>query len=69
MSVITCFFYNIPLTPKLVDKFKTNIDSSKASGADCIPLVFLKNSEPELSYNILAGLFNINLKESCFPDV
>ena len=27
----------------------------------------LKNCEPELSY-ILAGLFNICLKESCFPD-
>ena len=40
---------------------------SKASGADCIPVVVLKNCEPELSY-ILAELFNKCLKESCFPD-
>ena len=32
-----------------------------------VPLVVLKNSEPELSY-ILAELFNKCLKESCFPD-
>ena len=34
---------------------------------DCIPVVVLKNCEPELSY-ILAKLFNKCLKESCFPD-
>ena len=34
---------------------------------DCIPVVVLKNCEPELSY-ILAKLFNMCLKESCFPD-
>ena len=45
----------------------TNLDSSKASGPDCIPVVVLKNCEPELSY-ILAKLFNNCLKESCFPD-
>ena len=44
-----------------------NIDLSKASGPDCIPVVVLKNCEPELSY-ILAELFNKCLKESCFPD-
>ena len=32
-----------------------------------VPLVVLKNSEPELSY-ILAELFDKCLKESCFPD-
>ena len=31
-----------------------------------VPVVVLKNSEPELSY-ILAELFNKCLKESCFP--
>ena len=40
---------------------------SKVSGADCIPLVVLKNCGPELYY-ILAELFNKCLKESCFPD-
>ena len=44
-----------------------NLDLSKASGPDCIPMVVLKNCEPELSY-ILAELFNKCLKESCFPD-
>ena len=44
-----------------------NLDLSKASGPDCIPVVVLKKCEPELSY-ILAELFNKCLKESCFPD-
>ena len=45
-----------------------NLDLSKASGSDCIPVVVLKNCEPELSY-ILAELFNKCLiKESCFSD-
>ena len=44
-----------------------NLDLSKPSGPDCIPVVVLKNCEPELSY-ILAELFNKCLKESCFPD-
>ena len=44
-----------------------NLDLSKTSGPDCIPVVFLKNCEPELSY-MLAELFNKFLKESCFPD-
>ena len=44
-----------------------NSDLSKASVADCIPVVILKNCESELSY-ILAELFNKCLKESCFPD-
>ena len=44
-----------------------NVDLSKASGPDCIPVVVLKNREPELSY-ILAELFNKCLKKSCFSD-
>ena len=44
-----------------------NLDLSKASCPDCIPVVVLRNCEPELSY-ILAELFNKCLKESCFPD-
>ena len=51
----------------MVKKVITNLDSSKASGPACIPVVVLKNCEPELSY-ILAKLFNKCLKESCFPD-
>ena len=59
--------HNISVTPKMVKKVIMNLDSSKASGPDCIPVVVLKNCEPELSY-ILAELFNMCLKESCFPD-
>ena len=59
--------HNISITPKMVKKGIKNLDSSKASGPDCIPVVVLKNCEPELSY-ILAKLFNKCLKESCFPD-
>ena len=59
--------HNISVTPKMVKKFIMNLDLSKASGPDCIPVVVLKNCEPELSY-ILAELFNKCLKESCFPD-
>ena len=59
--------HNISITPKMVKKVITNLDSSKASGPDCIPVVVLKNCEPELSY-ILAELFNMCLKDSCFPD-
>ena len=59
--------HNISITPKMVKKVITNLDSSKASGPNCIPVVVLKNCEPELSY-ILAKLFNKCLKESCFPD-
>ena len=59
--------HNISVTPKMVKKVIMNLDLSKASGPDCIPVVALKNSGPELSY-ILAELFNKCLKESCFPD-
>ena len=48
-------------------KVITNLESSEASVPDCIPVVVLKNCDPEHSY-ILAELFNVCLKESCFPD-
>ena len=51
----------------MVKKVITNLDSSKTSGLNCIPVVVLKNGGPELSY-ILAELFSMFLKESCFPD-
>ena len=51
--------HNISVTPKMVTKVTTNFD--------CIPMVVLKNCEPQFSY-ILAELFNICLKDSCFPD-
>ena len=51
----------------MVKKVITNFDSSKTSGPACIPVMPLKNCEPELSH-IIAELFNVCLKESCFPD-
>ena len=59
--------HNISITPKIVKKVIKNLDSSKASGPDCIPVVVLKNCDPELSY-ILANSSIYVLKESCFPD-
>ena len=55
--------HNISVTPKKAKKVITNIDSSKMSSLDWIPVVVIMNCEPELSY-ILAELFNKCLKES-----
>ena len=38
--------HNISVTPKIVRKVVMNLDLSKASGPDCIPVVVLKNCEP-----------------------
>ena len=59
--------HNISVTPKIVKKVRTNLDLSKASGRDCIPMVVLKSCEPDLPYT-LAELFIKCLKESSFPD-
>ena len=48
-------------------KLFTENFSRDSFGPDCIPVVVLKNCEPELSY-ILAELFNMCLKESYFPE-
>ena len=66
-SRINLKLHKISVTPRTVKKVIMNLDLSKASGPDCIPVVLLKNCESELSY-ILAELFNKCLKESCFPD-
>ena len=58
---------NISVTPKMIKKVITNLDLSKASSPDCIPMVVLKNCEPELSY-IPAELFYKCLRQCCFPD-
>ena len=39
--------HNISVTTKIVKKVMTNLDLSKASGPDCIPVVVLKNCVPE----------------------
>ena len=59
--------HNISLTPKIVKQVIMNLDLTKASSPDCIPVVVLKNYALELAY-ILAELFNKCLKESCFPE-
>ena len=59
--------HNISITPKMVKKVIMNLDLSRASSPDCIPVVVLKNCEPELSY-ILAELFIKCLRESCFSE-
>ena len=59
--------HNISVTPKMARKVVMNLDLSKASGPNCIPVVVLKNCELERFY-ILAELFNKCLRESCFPD-
>ena len=51
----------------MVKKVITDLYSSKVSVPEFIPVVVLKNCEPELSY-VLAELFNKCLKESCFRD-
>ena len=58
-SRISVKLHNIPVTPKLVD-------FSKTYDLVFFPVVFLKKNETELSY-ILSELFNMCLKEPCFP--
>ena len=41
--------HNISITPKLVKNIITKLDLSKACGLDCIPVVLLRDCEPELS--------------------
>ena len=50
--------HNVSVTPKMVKKVIMSLDLSKAYGPDCIPVVVLKNCEPELSY-LLADLFRL----------
>ena len=59
--------HNISVTPKLVKKVITILDLPKLSGLNCIPVVVLKNHEPELSC-ILTELSTMCLKESCVLD-
>ena len=44
--------HNISVTPRMVENVIVNHDLSKTSGPDCIPVVVLKNCEPELSYKL-----------------
>ena len=42
--------HHISVVPKMVKKVIMNLDLSKASSPDCIPVVLLKNCESDLSY-------------------
>ena len=59
---------DISVTPKMVKKITTNLDLSKASGPNCVPVVVLKICESELPY-IPAELFNQCLKSLVFQNV
>ena len=65
-SRINLKLYNISVTPKMLKKVIMNLDLSKSSGPDCIPVVVLENCECRLSF-ILAELFKMCLKESGSP--
>ena len=41
--------HNISVTPKMVKKVISHLDSSKAFGPNCFPVMVLKNCEPEFS--------------------
>ena len=66
-SITNFKLHNISVTSKMVKKVTMNLDLSKASRPDCIPVVVLKNCGPKISY-ILAKLCNKSLKEYCFAD-
>ena len=59
--------HNISVTSKMVTKVIMKLDFSKTSGPDYVPVLVLKNCEPELSH-VLAELFNSFLNKSSFPD-
>ena len=53
-------FQHISVTPKIVEKVITNLDSSKASHPDCILVVVLNNWATTLIH--ITELFNTCLK-------
>ena len=59
--------HSISVIPRLVKKGITSLDLPKAPGPDFIPVIVLRKCVLERSY-MLAEIFNICLKESCFPD-
>ena len=56
----------INVTPKMVGKVISHLDTSKASGPDRIPAIVLKMCSPEL-FSILSKLHNLCLTHSVFP--
>ena len=66
-SKINLKMHNILVTPKLVQKLITNLDSSSLSGLNFILVVVLRKCEPELS-SVIAKLSKLCLKVPCFQD-
>ena len=58
LSRIALKLHVISVTRKIVKKVITNLDSSKATSPDCIPVVVLNNCKPELFDKL----------KSCFSD-
>ena len=54
-SITNLKLHNVSVTPKMVKKVITNLDLSKTSGPDYIPVVVLKNCEPEIPYRLAAS--------------
>ena len=54
LSRINMRLHNIPVTLHLVKKVIVDLDSSKVTWPGCIPVVALKNCEPELFFYVLA---------------
>ena len=70
IDLVNCYNFSVSNHLTQMVNFPTRIpDCGFHSPAllDCIPVVVLKNCEPELSF-ILTELFSKCLKESCFPD-
>ena len=58
---------NLKVTPSMVAKFIHQLEPSKATGPDEIPVVVLKNLSAELS-PVLSKLFNKCIRQACFPN-
>lgn len=60
--------YNILITPKVVKKVTTDLDSSMFCGPHCILIAVLRNHEPELSYiyfqHVFQGILVFRLLET-----
>ena len=58
--------HNISVTPKMVRRVVMNLDMAKASVPDCVPVVVLKNCEPELCYILAFNKSSTSLLTSLF---
>ena len=54
------------ITPAKISSIISNLDASKATGPDGIPVILFQKCAPELS-PVLSRLYNKCIAESCFP--